>query len=101
MTIVKPNKKRKEAVWMWIFASLGIALVFSIISCGYVYAKTVVLRHDIASLEEVIDDEKTENAELNNEIFRMTDPQMLEAIAEEKGLVEDNDPQWVFASLQS
>lgn len=101
MTIVKPNKQKKEVVWTWVFASLGIALVLSVASCGCIYAKTVVLKHDISSLEEIINEEKTRNAELNNEVFRMTDPQILEIIAEEKGLVEDNNPQWVFALLQS
>lgn len=51
------------------------------------------------SLEDSIKIEQMNNAELKNTLFKMTDPQMLEIIATEKGLVLDKNPQWVFASL--
>jgi cell division protein FtsL len=99
MTIIKPNKQKKEAVWIYAFSFIGISLVLSVIFCGCIYSKTVGLKHEIATLGSRINSEKTDNAELKNVIFKMTDPQILETIAEEKGLVEDKNPQWVFASL--
>jgi cell division protein FtsL len=99
MTIIKPNKQKKESLWTWIISSVGIMLVLSVIACGCVYSKIVGIEHEIAALEENISLGKTKNAELKTAVFRMTDPQILEAIAEEKGLIEDKNPQWVFASL--
>jgi cell division protein FtsL len=100
MTIVKTNNPKSESAWKIVFLSAGCLLVSSIVFCGFIYSKTVGLKHEIASYKMTAKNEKTENAELKNALFKMTDPQMLEAIAEEKGLVEDKNPQWVFASLR-
>jgi len=100
MTIVKPNSQKNESAWKLVFSLAGIALVASVIFCGFIYSKTVGLKHEISSHKESVKAERTANAELKNDLFKMTDPQMLEAIAEEKGLVEDKNPQWVFALLQ-
>jgi len=100
MTIVKPKKQRNESVWKMALLLSGTALIASIIFCGFIYSKTVGLKHEILSHKESVKAERTANAELKNDLFKMTDPQMLEAIAEEKGLIEDKNPQWVFASLR-
>lgn len=84
---------------MWGLSFLGLFLVLSVIFCGYAYSRTVGMKHEIISLEESVNLSRVKNAELKNTIFKMTDPQILETIAEEKGLVEDKNPQWVSASL--
>ncbi|MFA4999547.1 MAG: hypothetical protein WC519_02370 [Parcubacteria group bacterium] len=99
MTIIRPNNQRIASTWRLIISLAGTVLVASVIFCGCVYSKTVGLKHDIMSLEDSIKIEQMNNAELKNTLFKMTDPQMLEIIATEKGLVLDKNPQWVFASL--
>ncbi len=100
MTIVKTLNQKNESAWKLVFALSGGLLIASVILCGFFYSRTVGLKHEILSYKETVKAEKTENAELKNTLFKMTDPQILEAIAEEKGLVEDKNPQWVFASLR-
>jgi cell division protein FtsL len=99
MTIIKPNEQRRESKKKsLVFLAIGI-LVISVVFCGALYSKTVDIKHEISSHKELLREGKVVNAELRNTLFKMTDPQMLEKIAEEKGLVEDKNPQWVFASL--
>jgi cell division protein FtsL len=99
MTIIRPNEQRTESKKRsWLFLASG-ALIVSIVFCGVLYSKTVDIKHEILSYKETLREGKVANAELRNVLFKMTDPQMLEKIAEEKGLVEEKNPQWVFASL--
>jgi cell division protein FtsL len=99
MTIIRPNEQKKESRWkLALFFATG-TLVTLVIFCGIIYSKTVDFKHEIASHKNSLEEEKIANAELQNILFKMTDPQMIESIAEEKGLVEDKNPQWVFASL--
>jgi cell division protein FtsL len=99
MTIIRPNEQKIEARKKLLVFLAGGTLIVSIIFCGILYSKTVDIKHEITSTKEFLREGKLVNAELRNTIFKMTDPQMLEEIAEEKGLIEDKNPQWVFASL--
>jgi len=99
MTIVKPNNYKKDSSWKLIFSFAGITLVATIIICGIIYSKMVGLQHEILSLENTIKTERVANAELQNTLFTMIDPQRIEIIAAEKGLVEEKNPKWVFALL--
>ncbi|MFA5052593.1 MAG: hypothetical protein WC565_00830 [Parcubacteria group bacterium] len=100
MTILRPNDKRKESAWKAAIFLAGGLLIGAITFCGCIYSKIVSLKHEISSLKNSTETELTANAELKNTLFKITDPQALETIAEEKGLVLDKNPQWVFASLQ-
>ena len=99
MTIVKPNYHIQESKWRWTLIFSSTTLVALIIFCGCIYARTVEIKHDISSVKKTVASEKEENIELKNTLFKMTDPQTLETLAEEKGLIKDDNPQWVFASL--
>jgi cell division protein FtsL len=78
---------------------LGIIVFGAAAVTVFSYSRVAGLKHEIAVLERDIDKAKSMNADLKNDLFRMTDPQSLETIAAEKGLIEDRNPKWVFASL--
>ena len=99
MTIVKPNHYKKNSTWKLVFSLAGVTLVATIIVSGVMYSRMVGLQHEILSLEETIKAERTTSAELQNTLFTMTDPQRIDIIAAEKGLVEEKNPKWVFASF--
>jgi len=97
MTIVKPNHYKKDLNWKLVFSLAGITLIATIIVSGIMYSKMVGLQHEILSLEEIIKTERVVRAELQNTLFTMTNPQKIDIIAAEKGLIEDKNPKWVFA----
>ncbi len=99
MTIVKPNHYKKDLNWKLVFSLAGITLIATIIVSGVMYSKMVGLQHEILSLEETIKAERVARAELQNTLFTITDPQRIDIIAAEKGLVEEKNPKWVFASF--
>ena len=78
---------------------LGIAVFSFAAVTVFSYSHLAGLKHEISSLAKEIDRAKSENADLKNNLFKMTDPQSLETVAEEYGLIEDKNPKWVFASL--
>lgn len=95
MTVIQPNKNENLTHLMFIF---GFILVFVAFSCVIFYSRTVSLRHDIARAEQEIDDMKVKNAELKNSFYALVDSNALQQLAAEKGLVNDKNPQWEFAS---
>ena len=99
MTIIQPNKHKKEIAWTMTLIGLGVIAFSTSAMTVFSYSKIAGLRHDISKLETDIDTARAKNADLGNSLFKMTDPQSLESIAAEKGLVEDRNPKWVFASL--
>lgn len=98
MTIIKPNNHKKEFKFKLVLGLIGGILMTLIIYGGILYAKKVSLEHDILSYTESIQYNEVLNAELKNELFKIMDPQALEIIAAEKGLIKDLNPQWVFVS---
>jgi cell division protein FtsL len=78
---------------------MGVVVFGAAAITVFSYSRVAGLKHDIAVLEQEIDEAKSVNADLKNNLFKMTDPQSLELIAAEKGLIEDRNPKWVFASL--
>ncbi len=99
MTIIQPNKEKKQGIWTAVVSLLVVSCVGVTVFCGIVYSKTVSLQSSIALSERSIEQSRTENAELKNKLFKITDPQLIEEIAGEKGLVKDTDPRWVLASF--
>lgn len=99
MTIIQPNKHKTRRVADILIVFLGVVVFGSAAVTVFSYSHVAGLKHDISRLENEIEKSRSANADLKNDLFRMTDPQSLEAIASEKGLIEDRNPRWVFASL--
>ena len=88
MTIIKSQKNKYTKFFMVFFAVLVVA------SIGYVfeYNSLVDLRHEARELGERIVSLKTENAELKNAFYELTDPGALQAFAYEYDLILDERP---------
>ena len=99
MTIVKLSSHKKELKWKLIFSLLGISLAILIVACGFIYSRAVEIKHAISSAGNTIQEERAKNAELKSMLFALTDPQTIDSVAYKKGLVKDNNPQWVFVSF--
>jgi cell division protein FtsL len=99
MTIIQPNKHKNRKAANALIICLGVAAFGVAAVTVFSYSRVAGLKHEVSVLGSEIDKAKSANAELKNNLFRMTDPQSLEAIAAEKGLIEDRNPKWVFASL--
>ena len=95
MTVIQPNKKESSTHLIFVFGSI-LVLVASL--CVVLYSKTVSVKHDILAMQTEIDDMKVKNAELKNSFYSLVDSRELEKLAETKGLVNDKNPQWEFAS---
>ncbi len=54
-------------------------------------------RYEAKKLEKEIDGAQLVNAELKGKIMTAVDAENLDLMALEKGLIEDKNPQWVFA----
>ena len=95
MTVIQPNKIKSLTHLIFIF---GFILVFMASLSVVFYSRTVSLRHDMATAQKEIDDMKVKNAELKNSFYSFVDSGELEKLATEKGLINDKNPQWEFAS---
>lgn len=101
MTIIQPNKSKETRYWALIITTLAASSLGLVLYVASLYSKTVDLKHNIAGVEENIQKDRVINAEIKSQLFKMTDPELLSDAAKQKGLIEDKNPKWVFASLSS
>ncbi|HOF50413.1 MAG TPA: hypothetical protein PLH22_01905 [Candidatus Colwellbacteria bacterium] len=95
MTIIQPNQNKNPLRKLNVF--LVVALFVCVgISIG-LCSKAESFRYEAQKLEKEIDQAKLANAELKGKIMTAVDAENLDLMASEKGLVEDKNPQWVFA----
>jgi cell division protein FtsL len=99
MTIIQPNKHKLNKLSDILLVGVGIVVFGIAVLTVFSYSRVAGLKHNISLLESDIEKSRAVNADLKNSLFKMTDPQLLESIATEKGLIEDKNPKWVFASL--
>ncbi|MBZ1348670.1 MAG: hypothetical protein KY053_00305 [Candidatus Liptonbacteria bacterium] len=96
MTVIQPSRKKTFLDTLILFFGGGVLVGLAV--SVFFYAYSVTYRHEINSLGNKIADLKLSNAELNNNLFGLTDIKNLEILAQEKGLIKDKNPQWEFAS---
>ncbi len=96
MTVIQPNRAAKNIVYL--FLGLGILVFLGVSAAVAIYSQTVDLKHDIIGLSSELEEIKLKNAELKNSFYKITDRKILDAVAKERGLIQDNFPKWVFAS---
>ncbi len=103
MTIIGPNKAAKMANNMLI-VSLASLLGIAVVSI-FIYNQTVNLTHELKTKEKDHQAMLTENAELKNNRYNMTDSKNLAFAAKSGGLVKAQDIEYVegdeVASLAS
>lgn len=95
MTVIQPNKIKSVLAII-----IGLSLVLFLVAFVniYVYSKTVSLKYDASKLEKNLESLRVENAELKNDLYQLVDLKKLENLAKEKGMIQDKNPQWAFAS---
>jgi cell division protein FtsL len=92
MTIISPSKNLSTLKFVFlIFAIIFVNGLFYI----YQYNQFVNLRHQIANLEETINQYRVVNTDLKNNLYRLTEPAVLKALALEKGLIIDTKPDYL------
>ena len=96
MTVIQPNRSSKNIIYL--FLGLGILVFLGVSAAVAIYSQTVSLKHDIMSLSSDLDELKLKNAELMSDFYKITDQSALEEAAKARGLIQDKNPKWVFAS---
>ncbi len=96
MTVIQHNRATKNIVYL--FLGLGILVFLGVSAAVAIYSQTVDLKHDIIGLSSELEDVKLKNADLKNSFYKLTDQKVLDGVAKERGLIQDKNPKWVFAS---
>ena len=61
----------------------------------FFYNKVVNLLYLISTEGEEVQNLQTSNAELKNQLYQITDPQKLQALAQERGLIKIKNPDYL------
>jgi cell division protein FtsB len=95
MTIIQPNKYQNIKRLTIILSSILIGVVvFGV----FLYLQTVNAKHDLTKMKQELENMRVQNAELKEKYYSLVDATSLEQLAEERGLIQDKNPQWAFAS---
>jgi cell division protein FtsL len=95
---------RSEKNSTLLFAALIFILISTIVALIMFYNQTVNLKHGITDLKTDIQQAAAETASLKDRVFGIFDPQKVDALAKEQGLVKETRPSyievnsWVLAS---
>lgn len=101
MTIKNPTKKNK---YLGFFAKLFLLVAVGAGIWIYQYNALADARYEIKDLEDKIVELEVQNAEMKNDLYKITDPSHLQEVASVEGLVIDDNPnylelnQWVSDS---
>ena len=74
---------------------LTMALVITVAIGVSFYNQLINLRHEIASQETNLQKVEVTNAELKNNLYRLTDNENLQTLATDKNLVLEKNPKYV------
>lgn len=96
MTVIQPNRSSKNPIYLLL--GLGILVFLGVSAAIAIHSQTVNLKHDILGVSSELEELKLRNAELKNSFYKLTDQKILEEVAKERGLIQDKNPKWVFAS---
>ncbi len=99
MTLIQPNKKITALPPLFI-AALVIPIILGVIWLILLYNTTVDLRHRFTTTKSAIQTIGTENSQMKDQVFSLLDKAHLEALAKERGLKEDRNPQFVTLDTQ-
>lgn len=92
MTIICPQKKSELKYFLIaLFALVLVGGAFYIVG----NSSLVEQRHALEDLKKQLISLKTDNADLKNEYYRLTDPARLESVANDSGLTLEKRPQYL------
>ncbi len=93
MTFIEPNKQKfRINLFAAFFAALFLAeAVFSIIT----YSQSVSLEHLIAKQQEAVEEIRTKNASLKNQVYSLLDLGDADLLVSKLGLVKERRPDYL------
>lgn len=95
MTIIQPNKNNNP--WRGVNAVLVAVLITAVTANIALSSKAEGFRFEAQKLKKEIDEAQLVNADLKGKIMKAIDTEVINVLAAEKGLIQDKNPQWVFA----
>lgn len=97
--LIRPNNERKRRNTIAVSVVTGVLVLSTFIPVAICYANYTGIKYEIAQMEQKIDQENARNTEIKSKLFYAIDPNRASQVATEKGLVEEKNPRWVFASM--
>lgn len=93
MTIIEPNK----AKYSYNPAILTMLLLLVILGCShiYFYNESVGLKHLISEESKNLQELRVVNAELKNQLYKITDLSSLDSVVESRNLIKDKKPEYL------
>lgn len=91
MTIIQPSKNKIKTSLFFLIIAIFFLAGFYI----YGYNRLVTLNYQIKLLEKKIVENQTLNADLKSQLYQLTAVARLEELAKEKGLVLEQQPQYI------
>ncbi len=91
MTIIQPSKSKNKI-------SLFFLVIFIFLLAGfyiYEYNRLVTFNYQVQSLEKSLIENQTFNSDLKSQLYQLTAAARLENLAKEKGLVLEQQPQYI------
>ena len=91
MTIIQPSKNKSK------LSPIILVLIIFVIAGFYIYEynRLVSFNFQIRSLEKTLVDYQTLNSERKRQSYQLVDSARLEELAKERGLVLDQQPQYL------
>ena len=91
MTIIQPSKNKSK------LSPIILVLIIFLMAGFYIYEynRLVSFNFQIRSLEKTLVEYQTLNSDLKRQSYQLVDSARLEALAKEKGLVLDQQPQYL------
>lgn len=95
MTIKNPTKKKK---YFGFFVKLFLVVAVGAGIWIYQYNALADARYEVEELKNNIAELEVQNAELKNDLYKVTDPSHLQEVASAKGMVIDESPNYLELS---
>ncbi len=92
MTIIEPNKARYS--YNLSLLLLALSLVGLVLCNIYIYNENVSLRHSISGGSKNLQELQVTNAELKNELYRITDISNLTNLVRINNLIKETRPKY-------
>lgn len=91
MTIIQPSKNKIKTSLFFLIIVIFFLAGFYI----YEYNRLVTLNYRVQSLEKTLTENQALNADRKSQLYQLTAAARLEDLAKEKGLVLEQQPQYI------
>lgn len=95
MTIIRPDKTKKESKSGLVIAVLLAVFLAGSLAGVFLYNQTVNYRHELKKADAALNKIETQNAEIKEELYRHIDMKEAKETAAKSALVFDSNPQYL------